>query len=437
MVLAVLVCLALPRAARPAVSTSPADSAFSTPADSADTTGFFLYDADSTAEGDTVFEAAPGDFSFGEPTEEEHEDLEAAVRYPYPPYLHFNRVDQWALGSQVGFEPRGGWLPRYEVLVARAFNRDHRDLYVLEGAQPVLSQRRLLLGVELRRFTDHEDAERVGTVENQLAAFFFHYDYRDYFERDGISWFAEAAPWRPLWARLTYADHDYHSIDRLAPGTRSVFRRHATWRSNPPIDEGRMRSVLGTVVLDGRAEVEFAEGNRVATTHRGGWLRLRGEASGPGLSSDFTFTRYEAEARGYWPITSRMRAKARVQVGTTTSGRLPFQKEFAVGGISTLRAHPYKIHRGDQLFLANVEYAVQVWRGPPHARVPVNLQVVGFLDTGQAWKSSSYDLARRQMMNDAGLGLSLSDGRFSVYAARDLRDSDAKLQWTVRLANPF
>jgi outer membrane protein assembly factor BamA len=380
--------------------------------------------ADTTpgAFGELVFEEVPEDASL--PRAEQVG--EGAF---YQPDISFNRVDGWTLGARFGSRPADGWFPRFEVSAASARHRHPSGRYSLEFAQPVLPGRRLLLGGQVRRATDDEDESRSGAIENFLSAFFFRYDYRDYFARSGVALFAEAhaLPW--LAVSATYADHRYGSLAEPAPDAGTAFRHDSPWRDNPAIDEGRMRSAIVGVVLDGR-DNPFAP-------RRGAWLRLESEASGPGLESDFTFTRHQAEARGYWPLTLGMTVKARLLFGTTSAGTLPVQKQFAVGGISTLRAHSYKHHRGDQVFLANVEYGVLLWRGRQRSGVRTDVRALAFADLGQAWQGRTYDLARQQMMFDAGLGLGLADGRLRVYAARDLRDSGSATLWTVRLANPF
>ncbi len=361
--------------------------------------------------------------------EEAESTLHRASGAFYLPDLTVNRVDGWTPGVRFGCRPSEGWFPRFEMRAAWALDRTPRGLYSLEIAQPVLPGRRLYLGGQARRATDSEDDDRVGGVENALSTFLFRYDYRDYFVREGVSVFADSRPLSWLAASVTYADHFYRSLPDSTPDVGSVFRRNSPWRANPGIDDGRMRSVLVTVELDRRDEP--------SAPRRGAWLRLESEASGPGLSSDFTFTRYEAEARGYLPLTLGMDIKGRVLAGTTGAGTLPFQKEFAVGGISTLRAHNYKFRRGDHVFLANGEYGVLLWRGRQRSGIRANVRFLVFLDVGQAWKGKSYDLARQRMLVDGGFGLGLADGRVRVYAAHDLSHSGSRFLWTVRLSRPF
>lgn len=349
----------------------------------------------------------------------------------YRPEAGFNRVDGWSYGGQIGCRPPAGWMPRFDARVAVATDRGHRGLYVLEIAQPVLSARRLLLGWQLRRWTDgmEGDDERVATTENFAAAFIFRHDYRDYYERDGSSLFAQAAPLSWLAATATYASHKHRALPDVTPNPGTVFRNETPWRSNPAADEGRLQSFTFEAVVDRRDKAD--------APRRGGWLRLEAETAGPDLNSDFTFTRYQAEGRGYMPLTFGLDLKARVLMGTAGAGTLPVQKEFAVGGISTLRGHSYKKHRGDHVFLANAEGGLLLWRGRQRSGVRTDVRLLAFVDVGQAWDGPSYDLAHRQMMADAGIGLGIAEGRIRTYLAHDLRDGDAGVLWTLRLDNPF
>jgi hypothetical protein len=381
----------------------------------------------------SVQTVAPSDSAFGfqefTDTETSNEPAPVESNVSYAPYVHYNRVDQWAIGVQMNYSPDAGWYPRFKFRVAETFNRDHRGLYVLEAAQPVLPGRKLLVGFESRRFTDSEDDWRVGSLENILSALLFKYDYKDWFETSGIRFFLEGHPWESVSAEVAYASLDIVSIPHTASGTDALLRNGAEWRANPPVVEGREQSVRGDVVWDRRDVPELPR--------RGGWMRAGFWTTGPNLDSDFTFTRYDTELRGYLPLSPGMQLKGRLWLGTTGAGTLTTREEFAVGGISSLRAHPYKALRGDHLFLANAEYGVQVWRGRQRTGVKSNVWVLAFSDFGRAWDARTYDLASQPIAWDGGLGASLSDNRLQLFAAHDMHDSKAGVVWSVRITSPF
>ena len=345
------------------------------------------------------------------------------------PYLHYNRVDAFALGLEFGFAPDRGWYPAFDFRFVHAFNRDHQWLYVFGFRQPVCPDRRVVVGVESRLFTDHFDGDRVASAENFFSALLFKYDYRDYFERRGASYFVEGKLLPKLKTRLAYERHRYTSIPETASGTWSVFRNSRTWRENPSVDEGR----LGSVVWDAQFESRPPE-----ESYRDG-VALRGglEIASKGVGSDRTYSSYYAEGSGHWSPIANLRFKGRLLFGTTGVGSLPFQKQFAIGGISTLRGHPYKSSRGDQMLLGNAETQLRLLRGRERAGVRTDLRAVAFLDVGQAWLGDSFDLSKQAIQVDAGLGLAAADERLALYVAQNLRSSKFDPLFSFRLSQPF
>jgi hypothetical protein len=357
---------------------------------------------------------------------EVEEDYSLAISYM--PFVSFDRVDGWILGVDLGFKPQSGWFPAFDMRYTYALGRK-RILYNLGIAQPVLKERRLMLGINYRRFSDNFDSGLVASGENFVSAFGARYDYRDYFERTGAAFYAEsqAMPW--LFTSLTYVSHDYRSLAVSGVGTWTLFRNGSDWRENPAIDEGQLQSMTLRVELDARDNEE--------RPRKGGWLLVDMEWSSDDLGSDFTFSRYALEGRGYLPLTPMMNLKGRLGLGTTSAGRLPFQKHFTVGGISTIPAVNYKQSRGDHYFLGNLEYGFEVWQGKQRVGIKTNVRLLAALDVGQAWFGDSYDLNAQHMLIDAGLGIALADERFKLYVLQDLNNTKFDPLWTLRFSSPF
>jgi outer membrane protein assembly factor BamA len=390
-------------------------------ADQADATEAAAEAMADTAFADDGFEPLPDDEEWIPPI-----DARGSVRLL--PYLHFNRVDEWTPGIRFGYVPTLGWLPRFDIKVAFALDGSDRSMYALELAQPFLSDRRASAGFTLSRFTDSNDEWRVGSLENTLAAVLDRYDYRDYYERDGIAWFLESQPIDGVSATVRYESHRHVDLSDPDPEAWSVLRQESAWRPNPPIQEGLLRAVS--------AEARYTLGTP-QMGHSGAGVGLAVESAGRDLDGDFVFTRWTSEARGAVKPLKRLSIAGRMRAGTTGAGTLPPQRTFAVGGISTLRAHALKTHAGDHMFLANAEVGYIVWRGRQRTLVKNDVQALAFLDTGDAWAGSSFDLSKRQFLTDAGLGVALGEGRLRLYAAVDLRDTDAPVHWTLRLSRPF
>ena len=65
--------------------------------------------------------------------------------------------------------------------------------------------------------------------------------------------------------------------------------------------------------------------------------------------------------------------------GSTPSGTLPAQREFPLGGVDALRAHAFGQFRGNQVALAQAEYAIGLWRLRAR-RMEGGLNAIAFLE---------------------------------------------------------
>lgn len=73
------------------------------------------------------------------------------------------------------------------------------------------------------------------------------------------------------------------------------------------------------------------------------------------LGSDFGFGKYTIEYQRYFPLGANSTILTRVLAGFST-GTLPAQDQFVLGGSSTVRSLPGGFSRGKSLYVANVEY---------------------------------------------------------------------------------
>lgn len=354
------------------------------------------------------------------------------------PYLGYNRVDQFTVGLDMTYKPSRGWLPGLAVRMAYAAERKHpqgegdgRWLYQMRLEQPLDAKRNTHVGIATYRMTDDDNFGQVGDVENTLAALFFHYDYKDWFEREGFSIDA-ATTWKERWTlSARYDQDDYTSITEIADNTKGIFRRSADWRANPAVDDGDLRTVTGGLDYDSRINKK---------SPRNGMLNsVRVETAGGSLGGAFDYIRYLGDLRAYFSPGPSHVAKARVMAGTTSEGDfLPFQKTFAIGGIGTLRGYPYRQFRGRHLFLANGDWSWELFkRTSRNAMLKTGFSVVAFTDFGLAWDAPKWDLGQRKPAWDAGLGLGTTDETLRVYFARDLRAERSPIHVTLRIARSY
>jgi len=168
------------------------------------------------------------------------------------------------------------------------------------------------------------------------------------------------------------------------------------------------------------------EGKHDAPVWRVDWSS---ELSEPGaFGSDFDFRRHIVSARTRVRMSEHQWFGARA-IGGWSSGVLPPQRLFAVGGVGSVHGYDFKTETGDSLTLLNLEYELGWRRG---------LKAVGFFDTGRA--------AVRQMPGlpppvDApwlkGVGFGVGIGDFRVDFGYKVSDIPSSLRVNVRFGRTF
>lgn len=195
-------------------------------------------------------------------------------------------------------------------------------------------------------------------VEASLAAFLFHRDYRDYYEREGFSAFFR---WEDLFSGvqlgLEYRDEDHAYLPVGSPWT--LKRNDAPWRPQPLVGEGRLRSVRGELVVDDRNDpenpsdgwyLEFAVqvgvgGELTLPGYREGAPAAPSEVAGP-VSLGSGFRSGFLDLRRYARLSPEADVRIRGVLGGSLDGEaLPPQFQHALGGEGTLPG--YRLFSGD------------------------------------------------------------------------------------------
>ncbi len=212
------------------------------------------------------------------------------------------------------------------------------------------------VGVEAYSLTDTKDQWLIKKSENTLAALLIREDFRNYFERNGVtvhtSYYAQTSD-HFFEGRIGFAVDRYAS---LGEGTGwSVFGGKKRFRSNPAIDDGRMNTLQ---LLAGLTTTRA----RYGRPH--GWsVQLSGDiADANALGGSFSFSRYLADVRRYQPLSKYDQVNVRLRIGTSL-GALPRQMSFELGGLGTLPAYGFKsLHdanlEANRMILINGEYIV-------------------------------------------------------------------------------
>ncbi|MBI4519960.1 MAG: hypothetical protein HY701_03935 [Gemmatimonadetes bacterium] len=340
------------------------------------------------------------------------------------------------------------------------------------------------LGVGVHSVVDPIEQWGLSDLESSLSTFLFHKDYRDYFERRGWRGYVRLTPPQlPLDATVEYRS-EQHWI-RAPGGPWSFVDNDASWRPQPLIAEGRLRSVAATATLDLRSDPEDpADGWYLsATVQRGidGSLAVpaAGVPGGPPVSGpsefDERFVTGLVDVRRYNRVGPGSWLDVRALAGGALSDRLmPPQYQHALGGEGSLPGHPifagdcgarrslvaygpagaqlpfYPSYGCDRFALLQVEYRGQLSIDLGFGRdedlggrwdswsVDMSPSWLIFLNTGKGWVLDRPGVAGRAdtpALYDVGLGLLF--GRLGVYWAVPLNGEERSPNFFVRLGRSF
>jgi hypothetical protein len=296
--------------------------------------------------------------------------------------------------------------------------------------------RRLLLNAEVHDVTASDDAWRLSVTEQSLVSLTFKNSFRDYFNERGyqVGLAFQPNPVNELRA-------SWHA-DRHEPLTNeaeySVFRDDATFRSNRAAADGRLRALVFGYTLDtrglveesGRASLRRHTGPALFGTFGGTLPGMRlewtSEIGRPAFGSDFDFTRHIANARVYLPLSPAQRLNGRLLIGAST-GTLPAQRLFALGGIGTVHGYSFKEVAGERMVLANAEYNLGSHR---------SAHVIGFLDVGRVYRPvTGIATSSGEWLTGLGVGLGIGDLRIDFGWRAD--DIPRSLQIIARFGPTF
>ncbi len=362
----------------------------------------------------------------------------------FSPGIDFNRVDGFCIGFILENKYMDFPMPRFSIDVVHSKKR-RRWMYLCEVEQPLIPSSSLSIGASVYDRTDTYDKEIITDIENLLSAALLKEDYRDYFDRRGVTGFLAIRPFENHSFRFSYLSDDYRPLYKLARS--AIFRKNKIFDPNPH----RGRNICEDDTCDkvrieaARFEYEYDSRDNEKTPHLGTLIRLEGEWARQSFGSDYTYNRYVADLRRYSRISPGQNIALRVKVGITDLGSdyhasdvpplyLFFPKEFYVGGIGTMPGYWYKEFRGTQMALANLEYWISA-KG--------NVYVLFFSDAGDArgrdenWRDA-WDALKIKF--DAGFGLryETTEGTtLTLKVAKRLDDMEKPLVLTLRGSRMF
>ncbi len=331
-----------------------------------------------------------GDFWEGEGVKEVGDDFYRRLNS-----VRFNRVEGFVLGA--GIPPTSfyrGKSARVYGQLGYAFGlEDWRYTLGLESNLEDGGRRGGGLGLKFGgsyyHNTQTNDAWKVGRVENSFAAGLFEYDHFDYYDVEG--WTAYAGKSLPKGAAIYvgYRSDDYKTMDNVTHW--SLFDS-GTYRSNPFIDEGRIKSIV--------AKIESDELRRFghSSLRSGGFVEAE---FADGMGGDFDFNRYTAEGVLQTRINRYRSLTARGRIGYATQDA-PYQKLFTVGGLGTSRGYYQNGWVGTKMLVGNLEATLT---NVDLLNMDTNLIV--FADA--AWVGEDYSAIKNIDSFQTSLGIGLAD----------------------------
>ncbi len=304
--------------------------------------------------------------------------------------------------------------------------------------RPLFRSPKLFLGGEIHDMTASDDMWRLSTVEQSLVSLGFQDSYRDYYRRRGIQAFAA----------LRAGDSNEFNVvarwDRHEPLRNmtevDLFREVEDYPPNAPIVAADVNSLVFGYTLETRGLTAagstatyrrhlkddlFGFGRRQQPGLRVEWTS---EIAGHGLGGDQEFDRHVLNARGYVPLSPRQLLSGRGLFGFS-HGTLPIERQFALGGIGSVRGYRFKEDAGTGMALMNVEYALKI--GSLGHDSDNGFRGLLFYDAGRV--TGALPGSTGHWMQGIGVGFALGDMRVEFgYRAKDIPGS---LQVLVRL-NP-
>jgi hypothetical protein len=332
-------------------------------------------------------------------------------------------------------------------------------------------------GVGARLYSEVQEIEDQPLTDSESgwSAFLLQRDYRDYFEREGISGTAYVQPAHPLRIELSISREAERSVRATDPW--SLFRNSDRWRRNPLVDDGhyfitglqldydtrnqRDRPTTGWLI---RSRYEHLTSDDIAPVT----LPLVVRPSPP-TGGGYATDRLLFDARRYSRLTPGLLINARLRAdGWLAGGRLPMQRRVALGGPDLLPGFDFRAYtcapRGfsdpalpalcDRSIVTQVEVRTRLGlnlgyrlpdrdgRGTGRFLGIEEADLVLFSDAGKAWLAGSgpgqVPVARIPALKEwaADLGVGLDAGEIGAYLAKSI-STDESVKFVVRLQRRF
>ncbi|HBZ40153.1 MAG TPA: hypothetical protein DEO59_17370 [Balneola sp.] len=205
----------------------------------------------------------------------------------------------------------------------------------------------LMFGGILTNSSTTDDHWRTGLSENSITSLVAGYDYHDYYKAEGYGVFTELELGKFISIGASY---NYTTYSTLQTNTEySFFGDGNITRINPAIDAttdiATQESIGLKLLLNKKGYTRGIITNK---------LLVQAELSDAAFNSDFNYNKFEITSLNYIKLDQHTLFKMRLMAGSIT-GEAPDFKNFALGGIGSLRATGFKFYRGNRMLMSNAE----------------------------------------------------------------------------------
>ncbi|MEX0843665.1 MAG: BamA/TamA family outer membrane protein [Balneolaceae bacterium] len=366
--------------------------------------------------------------------------------YPVSGMIRHNRVDGLFLGYQ---EEKMDWgnsnylgIENVDIHGLIGYSMEQREIQYSIGAEKSIGNNRkwLLFGGDFHNTTATEDYWRSGVYENSISSFVTGYDFYDYYKADGYGFYSLIKPFRFLELGASYNVDDISTMH--ASTDFSLVSRYSTFRINPAIDSEVDQISQQSVTLGLTLNPYGLKKNSLV------WTTFSAKAEIADLdksSNNFLYNRYQVEAKSFLRLDKSSLIKWRVMAGSIT-GEAPDFKNFALGGIGSMRALGYKSLIGNQMLLSNLEIELGKISNKNNGWPELNSLLISiFLDSGISQFNpdyyntsniiSEFDIAFSELSHNAGIGLGLGMLRFEI--AKPIAGENGQTAFWIRFNPTF
>ncbi len=342
---------------------------------------------------------------------------------------YYNRVDGGTISARLQIADPDSVLPTFFARATRAFMPGRWD-YELGARQRFFDAFPITIGGSFFRQSTSDDYWLAPRDETTVLSLLAAEDYGDYYLEKGARGFLTIQPERHnefgaayRFTELAWQDH--------YPNLWHLFDAHKQFRPN--------FSTLPDSMLSAGVDDFSAKLGELIAWYELNWVdddeypeygvifRAEYRKAGEDLKGDLCYERYTAELQRFQPIKGIGNINVRVKYGSS-EGDLPLFRKFYLGGARTIRGIDHKSLMGDQMVLANVEYA---------PRIPfTDFQPAIFYDIGKTADRDADIIDDGKFSSTVGLRIRLGED-LRVDLAKSLDDSDADAKIWVTIGQPF